>query len=103
MEAGTGSSDVRGVWAAIVCTIASSYQQICLRRRLGNSRVRACHREQARGLHERRAPARLHSLQRMRRRMTRNPILDLPLTAVIRAEIALPLGQLLSICTVGSL
>ena len=35
--------------------------------------------------------------------MTRNPILDLPLTAVIRAEIALPLEQILSICTVGSL
>jgi hypothetical protein len=35
--------------------------------------------------------------------MTRNPILDLPLTAVIRLEIALPLQQILSIPTVGSL
>ena len=35
--------------------------------------------------------------------MTRNPILDLPLTAVIRSEIALPLQQVLSIYTVGSL
>jgi len=35
--------------------------------------------------------------------MSRNPILDLPLTAVIRSEIALPLQQILSIHTVGSL
>jgi len=35
--------------------------------------------------------------------MTRSPILELPLTAVIRSEIALPLQQVLSIYTVGSL
>lgn len=32
-----------------------------------------------------------------------NPILDLPLTAVMRSEIALPLQQLLRLYTVGSL
>jgi hypothetical protein len=35
--------------------------------------------------------------------MTRNPILDLPLTAVMRSEIALPLQFVLHIPTVGSL
>jgi hypothetical protein len=35
--------------------------------------------------------------------MTHNPILELPLNAVIRSEIALPLQQILSIHTVGSL
>ena len=35
--------------------------------------------------------------------MRRNPILDLPLTVVMRTEIALPLQQLLSINTVGAL
>jgi hypothetical protein len=35
--------------------------------------------------------------------MRRNPILDLPLTAVMREEIALPLQQLLQINTVGAL
>ena len=35
--------------------------------------------------------------------MHRNPILDLPLTAVMREEIALPLQQLLQINTVGAL
>ena len=35
--------------------------------------------------------------------MSRNPILDLPLTEVMRSEIALPLQQILSIYTVGSL
>jgi len=33
----------------------------------------------------------------------RNPILDLPLTAVIRQEIALPLQQILNLQTVGNL
>jgi len=32
----------------------------------------------------------------------RNPVLDLPLTAVMRSEIALPLQQVLKIPTVGS-
>jgi hypothetical protein len=35
--------------------------------------------------------------------MRRNPVLDLPLTAVMRTEIALPLQQLLQINTVGAL
>jgi hypothetical protein len=35
--------------------------------------------------------------------MCRNPILDLPLSAVMRVEIALPLQQLLKIGTVGAL
>ena len=35
--------------------------------------------------------------------MRRNPILDLPLTAVMRTEIALPLQQILKINTVGAL
>jgi hypothetical protein len=35
--------------------------------------------------------------------MHRNPVLDLPLTAVMRSEIALPLQQILHINTVGSL
>ncbi len=32
----------------------------------------------------------------------RNPVLDLPLTAVMRSEIALPLQHLLKVYTVGS-
>ena len=35
--------------------------------------------------------------------MHRNPILDLPLSAVLRTEIALPLQQILTINTVGAL
>jgi hypothetical protein len=35
--------------------------------------------------------------------MPRNPILDVPLTTVIRAEIALPLQQVLHLQTIGSL
>jgi hypothetical protein len=35
--------------------------------------------------------------------MRRNPVLDLPLTAIMRTEIALPLQQLLNINTVGAL
>ena len=35
--------------------------------------------------------------------MHRNPVLDLPLTAVMREEIALPLQQILNINTVGAL
>jgi hypothetical protein len=35
--------------------------------------------------------------------MSRNPILDLPLTSVMRSEIALPLQHVLHIATVGSL
>ena len=35
--------------------------------------------------------------------MPRNPVLDLPLTAVMRTEIALPLQQILQINTVGAL
>jgi hypothetical protein len=35
--------------------------------------------------------------------MRRNPILDLPLSAVLRTEIALPLQQILNINTVGAL
>ena len=35
--------------------------------------------------------------------MPRNPVLDLPLTAVMRTEIALPLQQILNINTVGAL
>jgi hypothetical protein len=35
--------------------------------------------------------------------MRRNPILDLPLTAVMRTEIALPLQQILKLNTVGAL
>jgi hypothetical protein len=35
--------------------------------------------------------------------MARNPVLDLPLTAVIRHEIALPLQHVLKLYTVGSL
>jgi hypothetical protein len=35
--------------------------------------------------------------------MSRNPVLDLPLSAVMRTEIALPLQQILSINTVGAL
>jgi hypothetical protein len=35
--------------------------------------------------------------------MSRNPVLDLPLTAVMRSEIALPLQHVLHIATVGSL
>src|SRR6476620_9584191 len=35
--------------------------------------------------------------------MHRNPILDLPLAAVLRTEIALPLQQILNINTVGAL
>jgi hypothetical protein len=34
--------------------------------------------------------------------MSRNPILNVPLTEVMRSEIALPLGQVLQIYTVGS-
>lgn len=34
--------------------------------------------------------------------MTKNPILDLPLTAVMRAEIALPLQHVLQLYTVGA-
>jgi hypothetical protein len=35
--------------------------------------------------------------------MSRNPILDLPLTSVMRSEIALPLQHVLNIPTVGCL
>src|SRR5262245_18498795 len=35
--------------------------------------------------------------------MRRNPVLDLPLSAVMRSEIALPLQQILNINTVGAL
>jgi hypothetical protein len=35
--------------------------------------------------------------------MTRNPVLDIPLSAVLRTEIALPLSQILNIHTVGNL
>lgn len=35
--------------------------------------------------------------------MPKNPVLDLPLTAVMRSEIALPLQQILNIPTVGCL
>jgi hypothetical protein len=35
--------------------------------------------------------------------MARNPVLDVPLSAVIRAEIALPLQHVLKLYTVGSL
>src|SRR3954464_10664827 len=35
--------------------------------------------------------------------MSRNPIFDLPLSTVMRSEIALPLGQILQINTVGAL
>ena len=35
--------------------------------------------------------------------MRRNPVLDLPLTAVMRDQIALPLQQILNINTVGAL
>ena len=34
--------------------------------------------------------------------MRRNPVLDLPLEAVMRTEIALPLQQILNINTVGA-
>jgi hypothetical protein len=37
------------------------------------------------------------------RSMNRNPVLDLPLSAIFRAEIALPLQQLLRLGTVGAL
>lgn len=36
-------------------------------------------------------------------RMSKNPILDVPLTAVMRPEIALPLQHVLKLYTVGSL
>ena len=35
--------------------------------------------------------------------MSRNPVLDLPLAAVLRSEIALPLQQILHVHTVGNL
>jgi hypothetical protein len=35
--------------------------------------------------------------------MARNPVLDVPLTSVIRREIALPLQQVLHLQTIGSL
>jgi len=35
--------------------------------------------------------------------MSRNPVLDLPLTAVMRSEIALPLQHVLKLYTVGAL
>jgi hypothetical protein len=35
--------------------------------------------------------------------MSKNPVLDVPLTSVIRTEIALPLEQVMKIYTVGSL
>jgi len=35
--------------------------------------------------------------------MSKNPVLDVPLSSVIRPDIALPLEQIMRICTVGSL
>ena len=35
--------------------------------------------------------------------MSKNPVLDVPLSSVIRPDIALPLEQIMKICTVGSL
>ena len=49
-----------------------------------------------------RAPVR-QALLRVGFVMSNNPVLDVPLSTVIRPDIALPLEQIMKICTVGSL